>query len=279
MDEVIRRLYALPPEEFVAARDEAAHHARDPKRAGQIIRLRRPTQAAWLVNLLAIKRPELLAELAELAAALRAAQRELRGADLRTLSAQRRATVSALVDEARRLAAGVKPALARAGNLPLGDVENTLQAALADPEAADLVRSGRLVKTIEYAGFGEVPKPQLRVITGGPTAEPAAPVAVDRRAVRKELAAARTAQTRAQAELERAVAAERDGARELAEFEAALAELQQRRSIADEELGRRKLARKTAERAVAAARRRLGEAEAAAQEAEQAPDGGRTRTG
>ncbi|MFS8478400.1 MAG: hypothetical protein FWJ93_05425 [Micromonosporaceae bacterium] len=275
MDEVIRRLYALPPEQFVAARDEAAHHTRDSKRAAQIVKLRKPTQAAWMVNLLAIKRPDLLADLAQLAAALREAQRELRGAQLRELSAQRRATVSALVEEARRLAVEAKPALGR-GALPLGEVEQTLQAALADPQAAELVRSGQLVKSIEYAGFGEVPKPQLRLITGGSTVERETAPVVDRRAAQRELAAARGEHARAEKELERAVAAEREGARTLAELERELAELQQRRALADEELGRRKLARKTAERAVAAARRRLGEAQAAV---ETARTKGRTRTG
>lgn len=279
MDEVIRRLYALPPEEFVAARDEAAHTTKDGKRAAAIVKLRKPTLAAWLVNLLAIKRPDLLADLAELAAALRAAQRELRGGELRNLSSQRRATVAALVDEARRLAVEAKAALARSGQLPLADVEHTLQAALADPEAAELVRSGQLVKAIEYAGFGEVPRPQLRVITGGSAVEPAKaakPAAADRRAAQREVTAARTAESKAKAELERATDAERDGARELAELDAALAEMKRRRDGADEELGRRKLARKTAERALAAARRRVGEAEAALEEP---PAEGRSRTG
>lgn len=266
MDEIIRRLYALPPDEFVAARDEAAHAAKDGKRAAWIVKLRKPTQAAWLVNLLAIKRPELLADLAELSTALRAAQRELRGAQLRDLSAQRRATVAALVDEARRLAVEVRPALGRAP-LPLADVEQTLQAALADSDAAELVRSGQLVRSIEYAGFGEVPRPQLRVIAGGSAAaqqaEPDKRAAADRRAAQRELTAARTAEAEARDELERAQSVERDGARQLAELDAALAELQQRRAGADEELGRRKLARKSAERALAAARRRLGDAEAA----------------
>jgi chromosome segregation ATPase len=91
-------------------------------------------------------------------------------------------------------------------------------------------------------------------------AKPAEP---DRRAVRRELTAARTAEAKAGADLERAAAAERDSAGELAELDAALAELQRRRAGVDEELGRRKLARKSAERALAAARRRLGQAEAA----------------
>jgi hypothetical protein len=276
VDEVERRLYSLPPEEFVAARDEAAHATKDQRRAAEIVKMRRPTVAAWMVNLLAIKRPELLADLAELAGALRTAQRELQGSELRALSQQRRAAVSALVAEARRLAIEAKPALGRGGNLPLADVEHTLQAALAEPEAADLVRSGRLLKAIEYAGFGEVPRPQLRVITGGTDSTVEAPARPDRRRAERELAAARTAESEAQAELERATAAERDGARELAELDAELAAIQQRRAEAEEEFGRRKLARKGAERQVAAARRRVGEAEAAL---EDRPAKGRSRTG
>lgn len=259
MDEIVRTLYALPPEEFIAARDEAAHTARDRDRAAQIVKLRKPTVAAWLVNLLAIKRPALLADLAALSESLRSAQRELRGADMRELSVQRRAAVAALVDEARALAVGAKPALARGSHLPLAEVETTLQAALADPEAATLVRSGQLVRSIEYAGFGEVPRPQLRLITGGSTVDEG-PSTVDREV---ELTAARTAESEARTALERATKAEQDGARVLAEVEAELAELQQRRAAADDELGRRKLARKTAERAVATARRRVGDAEGA----------------
>lgn len=258
----MRRLYVLPPEEFIAARDEAVGATKDLARAAEIARFRKPTVAAWIVNLLAIKRPELLADLAQLAGALRTAQRELRGGDLRALSAQRRAAVSALVEEARRLAVEAKPALARSGHLPLAEVESSLQAALAEPEAADLVRSGRLAKTIEYAGFGEVPRPQLRLINGGSATQVEPDTAADARRAEQELADARTAESAAKADLDRATAAERDAARELAEIEAALAKLQTRRSAADEELSRSKLARKTAERALSAARRRIGEAEA-----------------
>jgi hypothetical protein len=265
VDELVRRLYVLPPDEFIAARTEAVRAAADRARAEEIGRLRRPTVAAWLVNLLAIQRPQLLAELDELATALRSAQRELRGDELRALSGQRRAVISALVEEARRLAVATKPALGRSTNLPLGEVEATLQAALADAEAARLVRSGRLVRTIEYAGFGEVPRPQLRLVTGGNGADEPAEASADdrRRQGQRQLVEARTAEVDARTALDRANEAERDGAREVAELEAALAEIQQRRVAAEEELSRRKLARKAAERALAAARRRVGDAEAA----------------
>ncbi|GIJ51117.1 hypothetical protein Val02_80030 [Virgisporangium aliadipatigenens] len=168
LDEVAARLYALPPEEFTAARDESVRAARaagDRDLAKRIAGLRRPTVGAWLVNLLAHQRPDLITELMGLAAELRAAQRNLRGGDLRELSVRRRQLVGTLARESRALAVaagrGVRDAL------PLAEVEGTLTAALADADVAEQVRLGRLVKPIEYHGFGELPRPQLRLVQGG----------------------------------------------------------------------------------------------------------------
>jgi hypothetical protein len=295
--DVADRLYAAPPDGFVAARAEAVAEAKaagDSAAAKAIAALRKPSVAAWLVNLLAIRRPDLVAELVELSASLRAAQRELRGPQLRELSAQRRGAVSALVAQARALAMEEAPDVA-AGKLPLAEVEATFNAAFSDADVAEQVKSGRLVRAATYAGFGEVPRPQLRLVT--PDAEEAeaeeaeaeeaateegraaprdreraadrsqkpagAPRAAQRRALEKELAKAHTEQERAEADLERATAAEREGADALAEIEAALADLERRRAEAEQEVSRRKLARKTAERAATAARRRRGEAETA----------------
>lgn len=270
--EVAERLYTVPPEGFVAARAEAVTAAREAGergRAAAIGKLRKPTVAAWLVNLLAIQRPDLMRELADLSAELRAAQRELRGDQLRELTARRRAAVGALVAQARTLAVQANPALARA-KLPLAEVEETLGAALAEPEAAAAACSGRLTKTLDYAGFGEAPRPHLRLV-GAPSTVEDRPAAPPRRSVERELAAARTQEEKARSDLERAVAAESDGARELAEAESALAEARRRRSAADEELSRRKLARRAAEREVSAAVRRVGEVEAALAESPSDP--------
>lgn len=161
---VAARLYAAPPEDFVALRtDEVAEarKAKDTRLAAAIGKLRRPTVAAWLVNLLAHQRPDLVAELLELGDELRSAQRELRGAELRELSTRRRETVGALAREAARLAGDQR------GNLPLAEVEATLAAALADPEVAAAVQAGQLTKALEYTGFGETPRPQLRLVQGG----------------------------------------------------------------------------------------------------------------
>ncbi|MEH1125932.1 hypothetical protein [Micromonospora sp. CPCC 206061] len=283
--DVATRLYTEAPDRFVAARDEAVAKARaagDLDAARQIAKLRKPTVAAWLVNLLAHRRPELVDELADLSAALRAAQRNLRGAELRDLSKQRRQAVAALVAAARALAVAEDPLLARA-KLPLADVENTLNAAMSDEDIAAQVRSGRLVRAATYAGFGEVPRPRLRLV-GARSHErpergegirhsddepsPAKPAPErteeDRRdALAKELAVARTGEKRAEKDLARAVDDERRGAEALAEIVAALADLERRRAAAEQDVSQRKLARKTAERAAAVARRRTGEVEGA----------------
>ena len=73
VDELTRELYALPPERFTAARDEAVKRLRaDGRRQdAQLVRaLRRPTVVAWAVNHLARARPELVDELLEAGAEL-----------------------------------------------------------------------------------------------------------------------------------------------------------------------------------------------------------------
>ncbi|WP_030486668.1 hypothetical protein [Micromonospora chokoriensis] len=299
--ELVQQLYRTPPDRFVAARDAAVAEARragDPTTARQLAGLRRPTVAAWLVNLLAIRRPELVADLVQLADALRAAQRELRGPRLRELSAQRRAVVGALVAEVRKLAAA-EPDAPPASRLPLAEVEATLNAAFSDVEVAEQVRAGRLLRAASYAGFGEVPRPQLRLVTGDddkreqerPARRPAAqrgrPEAAprtdraaeraeqaaqraaraerarQRRAMVRELAKAQADQERAEAELTEAAGQEREGVAVLDGLEAELAELERRRAVAEQDLSRAKLARRAAERAVTVARRRAGEVEAA----------------
>jgi chromosome segregation ATPase len=301
-DLVIRRMYESPPDGFVAARSAAiadAKKAGDSDAVKRLTALRKPTVAAWLVNLLALRRPELIDELVELATALRTAQRSLQGEQLRELSDQRRQIVSALVREARRLAVAEDRGMA--GKLPLGEVEATLTAALAEPEVAAQVRTGRLIRAATYAGFGEVPRPRLRLVTdeehveaadeeeagesgadeSGATEEtgeePARQTARERaaadrrrrehqerrRELKRELTTAQAAETRADEQLERAENAERDAGHAVEDLDAELAELERRRTEAQAEVARRKQARRAAEREAAAARRRVGDAEAA----------------
>lgn len=285
-------MYEAPPDGFVAARTEAVAQAReagDKDAAKRLAALRKPTVAAWVVNLLALRRPEMIDELVELATALRNAQRGLKGGELRELTAQRRKIVTALVNAARKLAVAEDPQMSGA-KLPLSEVEATLTAALAEPEIAEQVRTGRLIRAAAYAGFGEVPRPRLRLVTADDDAdadadeqaapEPSARSTTDRaaderrrraerrRELNRELSAAQAAESRADAELERAEAAERDAGQLVEDLDVELAELERRRTEAVADVSGRKLARRTAERDAAAARRRVGDVQAALEDLE-----------
>jgi hypothetical protein len=302
-DDLIRQMYEAPPDGFVTARAEAVANARkagDKDAAKRFAALRKPTLAAWVVNLLALRRPDLIEELVDLSAALREAQRGLQGEQLRQLTTQRRQVVSALVAAARKLAVEEDPGMAGA-KLPLGEVEATLTAALAEPDIAAQVRTGRLIRAATYAGFGEVPRPRLRLVTDDEVAEDdepdadededdqaeddAEPVQRDRREraaaerrareraqrqrdLNRELTAARAAESRADGQLERAEAAERDAGHLVEDLDAELAELERRRTEAVADVARRKLARRTAEREAAAARRQVGDVQAAIEDLE-----------
>lgn len=304
-EDLIRALYEAPPDGFVAGRAAAVAEARragDKETAGRLAALRKPTVAAWLVNLLALRRPELIDELVELSTALRSAQRSLQGDQLRELSTQRRQVVSALVNAAQKLALEEDPGL-RTVKLPMAEVEATLTAALAEPDIAEQVRSGRLVKAATYAGFGEVPRPRLRLVTAEDTDEetddeeqdegPPNPFATAeapdratrpsaleerkrraaekarqeraerRRELKRRLTTARAADAKARTRLERAEAAERDAAHAVDEIEEQIAELERQRIVAQAEVSRRKLARRSAERDASTARREVGDVEAA----------------
>ncbi|MGI5129505.1 hypothetical protein ACQEVB_22050 [Pseudonocardia sp. CA-107938] len=154
LEEVVDRLYEARPDEFVPIRDDAVAAAKadgDKDLAKAIARLRRPTKAAWLANLLARKRGEQLDGLLALGGDLADAQRTLDGPQLRALSSQRNRLVAAMAREAGRLAYESGD---NAGESVLRELQEILQAALADPAVADEVRSGQLTRTIAYSGFG-----------------------------------------------------------------------------------------------------------------------------
>jgi hypothetical protein len=154
LDGVIDPLYDLVPGDFVPARDAAAKAARadgDRATGDEIAALRRPTVVAWLANQLSRRREDEMAQFLELGASLREATAALSGPELRELSRQRQALVSAMVREARAIARELT------GSKVTEDVarglEETLLAALADPDAAQEVRLGRLSTGLEQSGF------------------------------------------------------------------------------------------------------------------------------
>jgi hypothetical protein len=159
LDTVADKLYALPLEEFSAARDDAAKRADDPALKKAIKALRKPTVSAHAVNALVRAQPSGVDDLLALGDELRAAMAG-GGGDVRRLTEQRREFINGLVD------AGL-PANVQA------DVTATLEAATADPDLGAAVRSGRLVKPLRYAGFGTLP--DLADVVATPPSKRAAP--------------------------------------------------------------------------------------------------------
>ncbi|WP_367126032.1 hypothetical protein [Streptomyces phytohabitans] len=180
LDAVADELYGLPPSAFTAARDRRARQARqagDRGLAQEIRRLRRPTLAAWAGNLLARESPDGTGTLLRLGEALREAHRDLDGAQLRALAAQQRQVVAGLARQAAELAAGAGRPL---GEDSLREVERTLHAALADPDAGAEWARGRLARplaaVVGFPGVAEGGAPRLRLAgTDTPTAAPDAP--------------------------------------------------------------------------------------------------------
>ena len=154
LDEAAEELYAEAPDDFLAARGALVARARedgDKALAAAIGKLRKPSTAAWLVNLLAYEAADDLAALLDLGAAMRHAQARLSGAELRRLTQQRHQVVRALATQAHHLAADRGERVSRT---VLDQVTDTLLAALADPEAAEQVRAGHLTTPLSYSGFG-----------------------------------------------------------------------------------------------------------------------------
>ena len=149
-------LYELAPAEFTAARNLAARAVKDSadlELAARVQELKKPSPAAWAVNLLARERADELEQLADLGATMREAQEDLDREQLAELTRQRRALVSALAREASGLATEARHNLTAT---VVEEVAKTLQAALNDPAAAAAVRSGRLVRGLEATGIEPV---------------------------------------------------------------------------------------------------------------------------
>jgi hypothetical protein len=152
----VGELYDGDPQAFTGRRAELAAAARDAgdrAAAKAIGALRRPTRAAWVVNRLARADPSAPASLAEMAAALRAAQQAGHGPRLRELSAARGALVDSLTGQALAVAGvpDAPPALRL-------EVAQTLTAALADPEVAAAFAAGTLTQAVQWSGFGVLPE-------------------------------------------------------------------------------------------------------------------------
>lgn len=230
-------LYALPPDEFTAARNDRAREVRgdDRELASRIQELRRPSPAAWLVNQLVRHRSDELDAILDLGAELREAQEELDARALSRLARQRRQLVSALARDAGELADELgNPVRGPA----LDEVAETLQAGMSDAAAADAVRSGRLVRALEAVGLevdldgavagGPAPSGSSGAGTGAGAARARAGASEVSETTPREDAKAEAEERKARERAERAERAAREAEERADAAEAALEELDDR---------------------------------------------------
>lgn len=236
-DAVAAELLLTPPAEFTArrnARADAAGTGADARR--RIRSLRKPTVAAWAVNLLSADAT--FREALDLSHALREAQEDLDAAELARLGKQRRALVRALVRRAVELADAAGVTVASSAR---DEVERTVNAAIVDPVAGAVVGAGRLVRPLDPGALD--PLSVAESVAGSvPGADAVAEPSRDDLAERR----ARREAERQRREAERAASEAR---RILSRADAALTRARERADLLHERVEdlRRDLARVTAE--------------------------------
>lgn len=272
LSEAVARLYASDPDVFTERRGVLVAQARaagETSAAKSIAGLRKPTRSAWIVNQLVRADPGVPSRLAALGDELRAAEGSLAGAKIRELSQARRQLIDALVRQALKMAGLHSPPAALRE-----EVTATFAAALADPQVAEQMAAGTLVRAERRAGFGygavaaPVPVPSP---AGGPpvpaeraaeaAAAATAPVPPARAAARAaaEAAAAATARAAAEAAATAAARAERERRQAIAAAEQSLADASRAADAAANAEREQESAVRLIEEQLTEARQRLGE--------------------
>jgi len=157
LDGVAHEIYGLPPEEFIDARNAKAKVIAaigDPQLAAEVRKLPKPTVVAWLANTLVRERRPEVAELIALGVQIREAH--LRGAryEMRQVADRRRRLIGKLVEAASKSATEAGHSIGPQGQRLL---EETLEAAVVDPESAAALEEGRLSGPLHFIGFGGLP--------------------------------------------------------------------------------------------------------------------------
>ena len=164
-EDASRELYGLVPSDFTTARDAKVAEARaagDRELASALRKLRKPSVGAWLANQLAREEPRDVNNLVELGTNLRAPRSKLEGEQIRKISREKSEVISKLVRDAKSLASRLGHPVSTA---VLEDLEGTLEAAFADPKAAEHLRTGQLTSGLQYSGLG--------LVADSPAASPA----------------------------------------------------------------------------------------------------------
>jgi chromosome segregation ATPase len=287
LESEIDRLYGLPLDDFVKARDELASSLRAADRrpdATTVKGLRKPTVGAWTLNQAVRTRPDDLSELLEAGDALRLAQERLLAggdrAELREATERERELVSRLAAAATSIAgeAGVGGSLEPR-------LQATLHAAALDQSTRTELAAGRLVREREPIALGELAVGEAEAESSarraGAQRKTAEPSRAGRRRARartedpdaeraEELADLRDQVSEARERAEAAASELEDAERQVAESrERAQAASGERKDAERAERDARK-AVKEAERAERAARKAVQDADASRRDARQA---------
>lgn len=164
---VADRLYGLPLAEFTAARDAEVKAHRGTDLAVRLKALRKPATAAWVVNLLVRRESEQVDQVLAVGRALREAQEQMAGEQLRELARQRRQLTAAVTTQARRVA---REEGSRVTDAVADQVEATLTAAMVDEQCAAAVRSGMLVHPLETTGVDALARDDVLAAVAVPEA-------------------------------------------------------------------------------------------------------------
>ena len=233
--EATTELYGSDPEGFTERRAALAAQARaagDRPAAKEIAGLRKPTRPAWMINQLVRADPGLAGRLVQLGDELRAAAAALDGARIRELSQERRRLVDSLIRQALQHAGEEAPSAALRE-----DLTATFGAAVADPQVAQELAAGTLLRPVHRADFSPglpgltlVPPPAK-----APTAQPAKAADRPKVAGRPKTAGRAGARDEARAAEEAKAARDAKAAEEARAAARARAAEERRRAIADAE--------------------------------------------
>jgi hypothetical protein len=283
--QAMETLYAAGPDEFMAVRKRLVAEAKadqDKTVGGEIGKLRKPSVAAWAVNLVARTAPEVVDELVDLGGQMRDAQSRLDATALTGMRKDRDAAVEAFV---RAAAVAVGQEGRRLTPAAQQEVRATAIAALADERATQAVASGQLTRALSYSGFGEVDLAEalartsggaiLTVVRGGSARSAAASDAADAdeadddAPMQEEPAATVAAAERALATAERDLTT---AEREVAKARERAEETRERLAVVERQLAKAREADERALEAVTNAVRARKQAEATRHTAQEALD-------
>lgn len=147
LEEELDRLYALPLNEFTAARDEIAKRLRgegERDLADQVKGLHKPTVAVWLVNQLAREREVDIKRLLKAGEALGKAQAAATSEAFAQARADEQHALGRLASAAREAGVGAQAA---------ERAIQTFRAASLTEEGRELLKRGRLTEELEPPGF------------------------------------------------------------------------------------------------------------------------------